>query len=161
MKYPWVQPRPTHVVRLNPHMSMYNSTFATIARAPSRRDGQRRRRNCRGDCRDSGASYPRRNAHNCARRRVSTTPVTEQWHTPDRVWQTTWRVSSRESDGMREAQAAQQAQKSHQHLGGTDYTRATAVRCCREGFPCAGGCIESPDKARLTKPASPGQLEGH
>ena len=56
---------------------------ATNARA--RKDSQRRRRNCRGDCRDSRA---RRSAHRCARRRVSTAPVTERLHTSLTEWQT-------------------------------------------------------------------------
>ncbi len=46
---------------------------------------QRRRRDFPNDCRDSCTSYPRarRSAHRCARRRVSTAPVTERLH-----WQT-------------------------------------------------------------------------
>ena len=69
-------------VQLDPHISMYKSKFATKARA--HKDGQRRQRNCRRDCRDSRTSYPRRNAHRCARRRVSTGPVTTRWYTPVR-----------------------------------------------------------------------------
>ena len=71
-----MQPRPTQP----PHIDVQKKLpVATNARA--RKDSQRRRRNCRGDCRDSRTSYPRRNAHRCARRRGSTAPVIERPHT--------------------------------------------------------------------------------
>ena len=102
--------------------------------------GQRRQRtgtgNCPRDCRDSRTSYPRRNAHRCARRRVSTGPVTERWCTPLAVRQL------HESDGMQEAQLTQW-HRSQQHLGGTDYTRPAAVRCYRACSPCASPASSS------------------
>ena len=127
-------------VQLNPHISMYKSKFARNARA--HKDGQRRQRNCRRDCRDSRTSYPRRNAHRRARRRVSAGPVTKR-HLNGGTLQsdhTTWPASWHESDGMQEAQPAQRSQ---QHLGGADYTRAAAVRCCRACFPCASPASSS------------------
>jgi hypothetical protein len=89
-------------------------------------------------------------AHRCARRRVSTAPVTDSerlrasladsdrpQHPPVRVNRTAC------ESALREAQPAQAAQlqkfegqvrfnfeKSQQHLGGADYTRTAAVRCC-------------------------------
>ncbi len=71
-------------VQLNPHISMYKNKSATNARA--RKDSQRRRRDCPNDCRDSRQSHaphipgPDAAAHRCARRRVSTAPVTERLH---------------------------------------------------------------------------------
>ena len=64
---------------------MYKNKSARNARARKDSQLERRRRNCRGDCRDSRA---RRSAHRCARRRVSTAPVTERLHTSLTEWQT-------------------------------------------------------------------------
>jgi hypothetical protein len=143
-------------VRLNPDISMYKSKFATNARA--RKDGQRRRRSCRGDCRDSRTSCPRRNAHRCARRRVSTATVTKRWHTgchtplADRPHgpPLSWREC--ESDGMKEAQPALRSQ---QHLGGTDDPRAAAVRCCRACFSCASPASSSSPPLNLCSYLTP------
>ena len=126
---------------------MYKSKFATNARA--HKDGQRRQRNCRCDCRDSRAFDPRRNAHRCARRRMSTGPVTKRWYTPVRPYHhddgpppasSSWH----ESDSiMIMMQENHPAQRSEQHPSEADYTRAAAVRCCRAGFPCASPASSS------------------
>ena len=63
-------------------IAMCKNKLPVAANARARKDGQRRRRNCRGDCRDSRTSYPRRNDHRCAGRRGSTAPVNERLHTP-------------------------------------------------------------------------------
>ena len=102
-------------------------------------------------------------AHRCARRRVSTAPVTDSerlrasladsdrpQHPPVRVNRTAC------ESALREAQPAQAAQlqkfegqvrfnfeKSQQHLGGADNTRAAAVRCYRACFPCASPASSS------------------
>ena len=111
---------------------------ATNARA--RKDSQRRRRNCRGDCRDSRTSYPRRNAHRCARRRGSTAPVIERPHTlladrPHGLPVCANRTACEKFNQL--------LKRSQQNLGQIDCTRTAAVRNCRVCFPCASPASSS------------------
>ena len=138
-----MQPRPTQP----PHIDVQKQIGHTNARA--RKDSQRRRRDCPNDCRDSRTSYPRarRSAHRCARRRVSTAPVTDSerlrasladsdrpQHPPVRVNRTACESALREAQPAQlqkfEGQVRFNFEKSQQHLGGADYTRTAAVRCC-------------------------------
>ncbi len=107
---------------------MYKNKSATNARA--RKDSQRRRRDCPNDCRDSCTSYPRYTGPTQCASLCETPGVNSLGHrTAARLTgrQTTTPACSPESDSMREAQPAI---KSQQHLGGADYTRTAAVRCC-------------------------------
>ncbi len=141
-------------VQLNPHISMHKSKFAANARA--HKDGQRRQRNCRRDCRDSRASYPRRNAHRCARCRVSTGPDTKRWYTPVGPHASGPPVGTNRTVCKKQARSSASSKKStaprwnglQQRKGGYN-TRAAAVQCCRAYFPCA-----SPLAASSVRPSS-------
>ena len=86
-------------------------------------------------------------AHRCARRRVSTAPVTDSerlrasladsdrpQHPPVRVNRTACESALREAQPAQlqkfEGQVRFNFEKSQQHLGGADYTRTAAVRRC-------------------------------
>jgi hypothetical protein len=79
-------------------------------------------------------------AHRCARRRVSTAPVTERLHAsladrpqhpPVRVNRSHYRTACEKLSQLNfEGQVRFNFEKSQQHLGEADYTRTAAVRCC-------------------------------
>ncbi len=75
-------------------------------------------------------------AHRCARRRLSTALVTERLHASlaDRPQHPPVRVNRTACEKLSQLNFEEQVrfnfEKSQQHLGGADYTRTAAVRCC-------------------------------
>ncbi len=97
---------------MQPHPSQPPQVDVQQHNARARKDSlshsgwQRRRRNCRDECRESGASYRQRNAHRCATRRISTTPVTKRRHARDKPPVTTNRTACERPSQLKRVNSA-------------------------------------------------------